>query len=83
MQPRKHNDAEQGIEQGQENKQNAQCVSGEITFASCNNVGIAIARTIRRFGIRPTIIFFLKHFRFWILQLTIDTLKICLITISF
>ena len=38
----KHNEAEQGIEQGQENEQNAQCVSGEITFASCNNVGIQL-----------------------------------------
>jgi ABC-type glucose/galactose transport system permease subunit len=38
----KHNEAEQGIEQDQENEQNAQCVSGEITFASCNNVGIQL-----------------------------------------
>ncbi len=38
----KHNKAEQGIEQGQSNEQNAQCVSGEITFASCNNVGIQL-----------------------------------------
>ena len=38
----KHNEAEQGIEQEQENEQNAQCVSGEITFASCNNVGIQL-----------------------------------------
>jgi hypothetical protein len=35
----KHNEAEQGIEQEQESEQNAQCVSGEITFASCNNIG--------------------------------------------
>ena len=39
---KKSNDAEQGIEQEQESKQNAQCVSGEITFASCNNVGIQL-----------------------------------------
>ena len=39
---KKHNDAEQEIEQEQENEQNAQCVSGEITFASCNNVGIQL-----------------------------------------
>jgi len=38
----KHNEAEQGIEQEQENEQNAQCVSGNITFASCNNVGIQL-----------------------------------------
>ena len=38
----KSNDAEQGIEQEQESEQNAQCVSGEITFASCNNVGIQL-----------------------------------------
>ena len=35
----KHNEAEQGIEQGQENEQNAQCVSGEFTIAGCNNLG--------------------------------------------
>jgi hypothetical protein len=39
---KKHNDAEQEIEQEQDNEQNAQCVSGEITFASCNNVGIQL-----------------------------------------
>ncbi|MDN5846751.1 MAG: hypothetical protein L0H53_10815 [Candidatus Nitrosocosmicus sp.] len=33
------NDAEQEIEQGQWNEQNAQCVSGEFTFLGCNNVG--------------------------------------------
>lgn len=38
----KHNEAEQGIEQGQASEQNAQCVSGEITFASCNNVGVQL-----------------------------------------
>ena len=37
---KKHNDAEQEIEQEQENEQNAQCVSGEFTLASCNNVGL-------------------------------------------
>ena len=36
---KKHNDAEQEIEQGQSNEQNSQCVSGEITFISCNNLG--------------------------------------------
>ena len=34
----KHNEAEQG----QDNVQNAQCVSGGFTFASCNNVGIQL-----------------------------------------
>jgi hypothetical protein len=38
----KSNNAEQEIEQEQESEQNAQCVSGEITFASCNNVGIQL-----------------------------------------
>lgn len=38
----KHNNAEQEIEQDQDSEQNAQCVSGEITFASCNNVGIQL-----------------------------------------
>ena len=37
---KKSNDAEQEIEQGQVNEQNAQCVSGEFTLASCNNVGL-------------------------------------------
>ncbi len=37
---KKHNDAEQEIEQEQENEQNAQCVSGDFTLASCNNVGL-------------------------------------------
>jgi hypothetical protein len=39
---KKHNDSEQEIEQGQANEQNAQCVSGEFTLASCNNVGIQL-----------------------------------------
>jgi hypothetical protein len=39
---KKHNDAEQEIEQDQDSEQNAQCVSAEITFASCNNVGIQL-----------------------------------------
>jgi hypothetical protein len=38
----KHNDAEQEIEQDQDSEQNAQCVSGEFTIASCNNVGIQL-----------------------------------------
>jgi hypothetical protein len=37
---KKSNDAEQEIEQEQVNEQNAQCVSGEFTLASCNNVGL-------------------------------------------
>jgi hypothetical protein len=39
---KKHNDAEQEIEQGQANEQNAQCVSGEFTFVGCNNVGLQL-----------------------------------------
>lgn len=38
----KHNEVEQGIEKGQASEQNALCVSGEITFASCNNAGIQL-----------------------------------------
>jgi hypothetical protein len=37
---KKSNDAEQAILQGQASEQNAQCVSGDITFISCNNVGL-------------------------------------------
>ena len=36
---KKHNDAEQEIEQEQSSEQNAQCVSGEFTFLGCNNLG--------------------------------------------
>jgi hypothetical protein len=39
---KKHNDAEQEIEQGQANEQNAQCVSGEFTILGCNNVGLQL-----------------------------------------
>ena len=42
----KSNDAEQEIEQGQASEQNAQCVSGKITFASCNDVGIQLQEQI-------------------------------------
>lgn len=34
----KGNDSDQDIGQGQSSKQNAQCVSGEDVFASCNNL---------------------------------------------
>ncbi|MDR4489291.1 MAG: hypothetical protein AB7V56_03760 [Candidatus Nitrosocosmicus sp.] len=37
---KKSNDAEQEIEQGQANEQNAQCVSGDFTIAGCNNLGL-------------------------------------------
>ena len=37
---KKSNDAEQEIEQGQANEQNAQCVSSTFTIAGCNNVGL-------------------------------------------
>ena len=37
---KKHNDAEQEIEQDQDSEQNAQCVSGDFTLAGCNNVGL-------------------------------------------
>jgi len=47
----KHNDAEQEIEQDQDSEQNAQCVSGEITFASCNNVGIQLQEQLGDMGL--------------------------------
>lgn len=39
---KKHNDLEQEIEQGQASEQNAQCVSGEFTLASCNNLSVQL-----------------------------------------
>ena len=36
---KKHNDAEQEIEQEQENEQNAQCVSGDFSLLCGNNLG--------------------------------------------
>ena len=39
---KKHNDSEQEIEQGQTNKQNAQCVTGTISLLDCNNVGLGL-----------------------------------------
>ena len=39
---KKHNDAEQEIEQEQESEQNGQCVSGNFTLAGCNNVGLQL-----------------------------------------
>ena len=47
----KSNDAEQEIEQGQASEQNAQCVSGEITFASCNNVGIQLQEQLGKLAL--------------------------------
>jgi hypothetical protein len=47
----KHNNAEQGIEQGQASEQNAQCVSGEVTFASCNNVGIQLQEQLGKLAL--------------------------------
>ena len=37
---KKSNDAEQEIEQGQENKQSGQCVTGTISLINCNNIGL-------------------------------------------
>ena len=37
---KKHNDAEQEIEQEQSNEQNGQCVTGTISLLNCNNVGL-------------------------------------------
>ncbi len=39
---KKGNDAEQEIEQGQENEQNGQCVTGTISLINCNNVGLLL-----------------------------------------
>ena len=47
----KSNDAEQEIEQGQASEQNAQCVSGEVTFASCNNVGIQLQEQLGKLAL--------------------------------
>ena len=35
-----NSEAEQSIEQSQESEQNAQCVSGDVTLLSCNNVAL-------------------------------------------
>jgi hypothetical protein len=37
---KKHNDAEQEIEQGQASEQNTQCVSGDFSLLCGNNVGL-------------------------------------------
>jgi hypothetical protein len=37
-----NSEAEQAIEQSQSSKQAAQCVSGEITALSCNNLGLQV-----------------------------------------
>ena len=47
----KSNDAEQEIEQGQASEQNAQCVSGEVTFASCNNVDIQLQEQLGKLAL--------------------------------
>jgi hypothetical protein len=39
---KKHNDAEQAIEQGQSNEQSGQCVTGTISLINCNNVGLQL-----------------------------------------
>jgi hypothetical protein len=39
---KKHNDAEQEIEQGQSNEQNAQCVSGEFSLLCGNNINLQL-----------------------------------------
>lgn len=48
---KKHNDAEQKIAQDQDSEQNAQCVSGEITFASCNNVNIQLQEQLGKLAL--------------------------------
>lgn len=37
-----NSEAEQSIEQSQESEQNAQCVSGDVTLLSCNNLGLQV-----------------------------------------
>ena len=39
---KKHNDAEQEIEQEQENEQNAQCASGDFSLLCGNNVNLQL-----------------------------------------
>ncbi|MGD9674930.1 MAG: hypothetical protein AB7U98_15800 [Candidatus Nitrosocosmicus sp.] len=39
---KKHNDAEQEIEQGQASEQNAQCVSGDFSLICGNNVNLQL-----------------------------------------
>ena len=39
---KKHNDAEQEIEQDQESQQNAQCVSGDFSLICGNNVDLQL-----------------------------------------
>ena len=39
---KKHNDAEQEIEQGQASEQNAQCVSGDCSLICGNNVNLQL-----------------------------------------
>ena len=39
-----NSEAEQAIEQAQSTSQDAQCVSGEITALSCNNLGLQLQR---------------------------------------
>ncbi len=39
---KKHNDAEQEIEQGQASEQNAQCVSGDYSLICGNNVNLQL-----------------------------------------
>ena len=39
---KKHNDAEQEIEQEQSSEQNAQCVSGEFTLLCGNNLNLQL-----------------------------------------
>ena len=39
---KKHNEAEQGIEQGQASKQNGQCVSGDFTALCGNNFNLQL-----------------------------------------
>jgi hypothetical protein len=39
-----NSEAEQAIEQAQSSSQDAQCVSGEVTALSCNNLGLQLQR---------------------------------------
>jgi hypothetical protein len=43
---KKSNDAEQAIEQDQESKQNAQCVSGDFTLLCGNNVNLQLQQQL-------------------------------------
>src|ERR1044071_1619499 len=47
--------AEQAIEQAQSSSQDSQCVSGDITALSCNNIGLQVQRNGDDDGKKPPV----------------------------